>query len=303
MIKMLRWNGHLAKRLVIVSVSASVFALSYFWRAARRVFGRRIPGTCAVLYFHAIRSEHRSAFARQLDILLRNAQPVRADNLEPLTPGVHHAVVTFDDGYQDVIENALPELQKRGIHCTLFVVTDALGTPAHWLTGPRGPDWYGPVMTADQLKSLSADLVTIGSHTATHPMLPTLNAEEAKRELSQSRAQLETTLNRKVGLFSFPYGAHHARLIEWCREAGYERVFTTLPALAFADPAEFATGRVPADPSDWPLEFRLKLSGAYRWMPAAFSLKRKLRATFQRRGGSARPSVNDCSPSTPSGVS
>jgi peptidoglycan/xylan/chitin deacetylase (PgdA/CDA1 family) len=210
--------------------------------------------------------------------------------------------VTFDDGYQNVIENALPEWEKRAIPSTLFIITEALGKPAHWLTGPRGPDWYGPVMTADQMKNLSADLVAIGSHTATHPLLPALSAEEAMRELSQSRAQLERMLNRKVGLFSFPYGAHHARLIECCREAGYDRVFTTRPALAFADPAEFTTGRVPVEPSDWPLEFRLKLSGAYRWMPAAFSLKRKLQGAFHRGGGSARSSVHDCSPSTPSGV-
>ncbi len=292
----------IAKRLMIVSISALVFGLSHVWRVARRLAGRRIPGTCVVLYYHAIRPEHRSCFAKQMDILLRNAKPGRADRLEPLDAGVHHAVVTFDDGYQNVIDNALPELEEREIPYTLFIVTGALGRRAHWLTGPRDSDCYGAVMTAEQLRSLSADLATIGSHTVTHPMLPAISAEAARREISQSRAQLEGMLNRKIGLFSFPYGAHHDGLIEWCREYGYERVFTTLPALAFADPAEFATGRVPVEPSDWPIEFRLKLSGAYRWMPAAFSLKRRLRAALQR-GGNGQPAVSDCSPSASSGVS
>src|ERR1043166_7728210 len=191
MTKMARWNCRFVKRLAIVSISASVFGLSWILRTVRKLAGRRIPGTCVVLYFHAIRPEHRSLFAKQLDILLRNAKPIRADRHEPLDAGVHYAVVTFDDGYRSVIENALPELKKREIPSTLFIISDALGKAPHWLTDPRDSDWYGPVITADELKVISGDLVPIGSHTATHPMLPTLSAEEARRELSQSRVQLE----------------------------------------------------------------------------------------------------------------
>src|SRR5207245_1160814 len=77
-------------------------------------------------------------------------------------------------------------------------------------------------------------------------------------------------------LFSFPHGSFNAKLVEWCREAGYERVFTILPTLAFSDPREFVTGRVSVEPTDWPLEFRLKLLGAYRWLPFGFGLKRKI---------------------------
>ena len=110
----------------------------------------------------------------------------------------------------------------------------------------------------------------------THPALPALNENDAKRELSESRAKLEKMLDREIRLFSFPYGAFNAKLIEWCREAGYERVFTIAPTLAFLDPREFVTGRMSVEPTDWPLEFRLKLMGAYRWLPVAFSLKRRV---------------------------
>src|SRR5271157_2470642 len=131
-------------------------------------------------------------------------------------------------------------------------------------------------MSTDQLRKLPSDLVTVGSHTMTHPILLSLNEEDVRRELSGSRAQLEKILNKEIKLFSFPHGAFNAKLIEWCREAGYERVFTILPTLAFSDPQEFVSGRVSVEPTDWPLEFRLKLLGAYRWLPLAFALKRKI---------------------------
>ena len=49
------------------------------------------------------------------------------------------------------------------------------------------------------------------------------------------------------------------RLVRECREAGYERVFTIAPSLGLREPDEFETGRVAVDPTDWPIEFRLKL--------------------------------------------
>jgi len=79
-----------------------------------------------------------------------------------------------------------------------------------------------------------------------------------------------------VTTFSFPYGAFNAQLVEWCRDAGYERVFTTLPVIASSEPEEFAVGRVSVEPTDWSLEFRLKVLGAYRWLPLAYKMKRAI---------------------------
>jgi peptidoglycan/xylan/chitin deacetylase (PgdA/CDA1 family) len=289
------------KRLLLLCMSVVCFVLSSLGVRVRRLARREIRGTCVVLYYHSIRSEHRLRFAKQMDALLRHAKPIRADG-NILTPSVHHAVVTFDDGYQNVIDNALPELERRGIPFAFFVVTEALGKLPFWLTGSRDPDSYGLVASEDQIRRLSPELVTVGSHTLTHPVLPALGKEDAMRELSESRVKLEKMLARKIGLFSFPFGAHNAKLIESCREAGYERVFTTLPTLAFADPAEFVTGRVTVEPTDWPLEFRLKLCGAYRWMSAALALKRKLRSMSRLRARGGAQTVNDCSPSPSSGV-
>lgn len=269
-------NGRTYKRLTHLLISAAFFAGAGLWKGIRRLVGKRDRAACVILYYHEVRFEHRAQFARQMDILLRCAVPTRADHAVPLAPGARYAAVTFDDGYLNVIENALPELESRKVPSTLFIVTEALGKRPAWMADSSSFANGERVMSCDQLRRLPSDLVTVGSHTMTHPELPSLNEEDARRELFESRVRLEKILNKEVNLFSFPHGAFNANLVEWCREAGYERVFTILPTLALSDPREFVSGRVWVEPTDWPLEFRLKLLGAYRWMPLAFALKRKM---------------------------
>jgi len=100
-------------------------------------------------------------------------------------------------------------------------------------------------------------------------------------ELSESRARLREILGEDVNLFCFPYGASSGELLELCRRAGYRRVFTCAPQLT--DPRAFALGRTRVDPTDWRLEFHLKLMGAYRWLPAALALKQQIFTRLRRR--------------------
>jgi peptidoglycan/xylan/chitin deacetylase (PgdA/CDA1 family) len=216
-----------------------------------------------------------------MDLLLHLAKPLRGDvRITPLA-GKHYAAITFDDAFQSVVANALPELKKRGIPSILFIVSGAVGLFPPWLSDQNnGCDSSERIMTAEQLRELPSDLVAIGSHTMTHPRLTSLCEEDAKREIAGSRKQLEGMLRRPVRLFSFPHGEFNESLVGWCREEGYDRVFTTLPTMAFSDSSEYVTGRVWADPTDWNLEFRLKVLGAYRWLPQAFVWKRKIRTVL-----------------------
>lgn len=260
-----------AKRLIRLALSAGFFAVTRLWELAGRVAGKMPPGTCVILYYHDIPSHQRERFARQMDALRRLARPVPADWRGPLEPGERYCAVTFDDAFASVAANALPALAQRGIPSTVFVITcDLEADPEASRAGARRR------MTADEVLALRAEGVEIGSHSVSHVPLTRLGTEEARREIVGSRAALEKLLGERIGTFSFPYGAFDARLVELCREAGYTRVFTTEPRLALRQPGELVSGRVSAEPGDWPLEFRLKLLGAYRWLPAAIALKRRL---------------------------
>jgi peptidoglycan/xylan/chitin deacetylase (PgdA/CDA1 family) len=272
-------------RLLKLFISLGFFVATSCWDFFRSLIGGTPDGACIILYYHSIAPEHRSGFARQMDHLLRWASPISIDALEPLAGNVRHAAVTFDDGYESVAEQALPELARRNIPATIFVPSALVGKKPGWDGYPER------CMSAEQLRALPVHLITLGSHTETHPYLPKLNEVDARREIDESKRTLEEMLDRKITLFSFPYGGFNAQTVAVCRDAGYQRVFTTVPILARLGPDEFVSGRVSVEPNDWPIEFHLKLMGAYRWLPFAFALKRKCREMFGR-GQAAQKAPN-----------
>ncbi len=66
-------------------------------------------------------------------------------------------------------------------------------------------------MDWDDLLSLDRDLITVGSHTMSHPILTGLNSQEIEMELVESRGCLEQRLQRTVDFFCYPNGAHDHR--------------------------------------------------------------------------------------------
>jgi peptidoglycan/xylan/chitin deacetylase (PgdA/CDA1 family) len=271
------------KRLFVFGVSYLFFFGNQLRRVCLRLMGRRVSGRCVVLQYHAVPLELREKFAKQMDIVLRCATPVRADSHAPLTGSDNYVAVTFDDGLTSFLENALPELEIRKIPAALFVVVGKLGTVPAWNRYSSDSAWTSvPSLTpnermlmAEQVQEL-AGKVLIGSHGLAHRKLTDLDAAGVSEELEGSRRQLESLIGRKVTLFSFPYGAFSTPLISRCKDAGYERVFTIEPELAFRNPQEVVTGRICVDPTDWPMEFRLKITGCYTWLPHAVAAKRSL---------------------------
>jgi len=272
------------RRAIKFAISVGFFLCSRARDAVGRLTGRKPPATCVILYYHAVSCGDRTQFARQMDQLVRWTTPIATDNHQALSPGTHYAGVTFDDGILSAVKNGIPELIERKIPATIFVVANVIDAKPKWATFGPQYDVQERIATLEQLKYLPTDLITIGSHTMTHPWLPALLEAEARRELSASRERLGALLNRNITLFSFPYGALNERLVDLCREAGYERVFTIVPTLAFSDPNEFMTGRVAVEPTDWRLEFRLKLLGAYRWLPPILKWKAKFHRTSNPQG-------------------
>jgi peptidoglycan/xylan/chitin deacetylase (PgdA/CDA1 family) len=247
------------------------------WALLLRLLRISRPMPSVVLYYHAVRSDERQAFACQMDVLRRLATPVRINLDSPLDPKKRYIAVTFDDAFENIIENAVPELRARNIPAAIFVVTGVLGETAAWWP-PGSQERTARISTAQELLQLPTDLITFGAHTHTHPVMTHIHEPEARLELTECRTRLESLLGRSVTTFSFPFGAFNENLVALCREAGYQRVFTTMPQNAFVHAGEFVTGRVKADPSDWRLEFYLKCVGAYRWLPWALHLKNKARA-------------------------
>jgi peptidoglycan/xylan/chitin deacetylase (PgdA/CDA1 family) len=212
-----------------------------------------------------------------MDTILRNAKPVRADTKNLLTPNTHHVAVTFDDGFVDILENAVPVLIRRNIPFTIFVPTGYLGKYPEWIKNKEDRLYRHTVMSEAQVRDISKlELVTIGSHCVSHTDLRSLDEKSAEKEIQNSKDELENIIGQKVNLLSFPHGAYTDKCIKFAEQVGYLRVFTIKPSLGLLSPNEFITGRISVSPGDWAFEFKLKVLGAYRWLPWAYSLKRKI---------------------------
>lgn len=102
-------------------------------------------------------------------------------------------LITFDDGLKDVYRVAYPELKKRNIPFTVFIVTDFLDQEGY--------------LSSKELQVLADDpLVTIGSHGTTHKILHGMDEAEQRMELLDSKHILEEKTGKIVWLFAYSHG-------------------------------------------------------------------------------------------------
>jgi peptidoglycan/xylan/chitin deacetylase (PgdA/CDA1 family) len=130
------------------------------------------------------------------------------DLVDKLARGVrldHELAITFDDGYRDNFENAMPVLQKLSLPATFFVVSDWIGTDVvPWWDRQQG--FRYPWMTWEQVRSLHRQGFEIGGHTRTHVDLGAVPEIQAAEEIFGVRRELEQRLGSAVDLFAYPYG-------------------------------------------------------------------------------------------------
>jgi peptidoglycan/xylan/chitin deacetylase (PgdA/CDA1 family) len=204
--------------------------------------------------------------------------------------------ITFDDALSSVFDNALPELERYGFPCTIFVPSGKLGRFPDWIMEEQ-TDRDDPVVNAERLVSVVGPLVAVGAHGVNHVHMGQLSPDIARAEIQQSRLELEKLTGQPVLSLSFPYGDYNEELVTICRDEGLQKVFLICPESIDPTRDTLIRGRVAVGPNDWPIEFYLKISGAYTWMASASILKRRLRAKFSegrrrafaiaKRGGDA----------------
>jgi peptidoglycan/xylan/chitin deacetylase (PgdA/CDA1 family) len=92
------------------------------------------------------------------------------------------------------------------------------------LAKPDGRSSYRPLTIQEILTLAQGDLVDIGSHTITHPVLSARPTTTQRGEIQQSKAHLEEILGCPVTSFAYPYGAksaYTAETVALVREAGF----------------------------------------------------------------------------------
>jgi peptidoglycan/xylan/chitin deacetylase (PgdA/CDA1 family) len=133
-------------------------------------------------------------------------------------------VITFDDNYQGFYDNALPVLKQYNFPAAMFVHTGFVGDKEH---GRPKMDWT----TLQEL--VKGGLVTIGSHTVTHPAdITVLSRLDQQQEVENSKKALEDHLGIKINFIAYPDGKNDIVTREVTRAAGYLMAFGTDHGLA-----------------------------------------------------------------------
>ena len=126
--------------------------------------------------------------------------------------------LTFDDGYADFREHALPVLARFGFTATVFVIADLLGGANYWdQPGPRKT-----LMTAEEIRRIAASGMEIGSHSRRHVSLTSITTADLTAEISGSRSILQEVSGQEVSGFCYPYGHVDAAAVNAVRAAGYQ---------------------------------------------------------------------------------
>lgn len=186
------------------------------------------------------------------------------DSGAPLQP--RSVLITFDDGYRDNLENALPVLREHGYPAVMFVpigyLDDTRPLPHEKRLASRG--LVNPTLEWEELAELETGGVRVESHGISHRPLSDLKIDEAAREITLSKLRLEEGLGRPVEAFAYAKGAvaHYESVhVSLLRQAGYEVAFTSVSGAntSATDPMRLRRYNIEPYPSR---TFELVLAGA-----------------------------------------
>lgn len=159
-------------------------------------------------------------------------------------------VITFDDGCENVFQNALETLARHRFTAIQFLVSDFLGKRNEWDIS-KG-DSAAQLMDEMQIKEWIAAGNQIGSHSATHPNLRRLSREQVREEVFSSKKKLEDKFGIPVRHFCYPYGGWNPAVRELVQEAGYASACSVEFGINTVPMDRFALRRVtPLSASEW----------------------------------------------------
>jgi peptidoglycan/xylan/chitin deacetylase (PgdA/CDA1 family) len=196
-------------------------------------------------------------FARQL-FELKDAGFSRSSLTDwDAQPG-KRVVITFDDGYLNVLRHALEPLREAGLTAIQFLPANLLGKRNEWdVSLGEAPE---PIMDVIQVREWISAGHDIGSHSMSHPYLTRLSNAQAREEICASRKKLEDLFGRRIEHFCYPYGDWNEPVSDLVQEAGYTTACTTRPGLNKQAESPFALKRFTARYSS------RNLKAAWTWL-------------------------------------
>ncbi len=214
-----------------------------------------------VLYYHRIADDRANPWTTSNMMFVRQIRWLRerfdfislGDAQQRIRRGYNPrpcVSVTFDDGYADNCQQAVPWLIKERIPCTYFVTLRNVLKEEPFSHDLAMGHRFAP-NTLEQLRAMAAAGVEIGAHAYTHLDLGAIADPRLLRyEVVAAKEDLQAALGRPVRYFAFPYG-HYANLnpaaFALAKEAGYAGVCSAYGGFNFPGDDPFHLQRIPVD--------------------------------------------------------
>jgi glycosyltransferase involved in cell wall biosynthesis/peptidoglycan/xylan/chitin deacetylase (PgdA/CDA1 family) len=234
------------------------------------------PASLRVLTYHRVNDTHPGdrltvhplAFLEQMEALSASGRPViplerclealrGKDSLPP-----HAVAITFDDGFRDNYEFALPILDRLRLPATFFLATSYVGTTFCF-------DRYQGCCTHDQpldwaqVKEMVARGHQMGGHSRRHRELAPLPLDGVREEVEGCREDIEERTGVKPSLFCYPRGSENREVRKIVAEAGFLAACSVYPGPNLVGVDLFALRRTEIAGDDSLADFRAKLSGGF----------------------------------------
>jgi peptidoglycan/xylan/chitin deacetylase (PgdA/CDA1 family) len=183
-----------------------------------------------ILSYHSISDEQSSIsistniFEKQIIFLKKlSYETVNFDEIDPNKK--NQIILTFDDGYKDILINALPILKKYNFKATCFFVTNLIGKNNNW-DNKKENYKIKELMNPDDIKKWYENGMSVQSHSHNHLDLTKLSNMEIINELEYSKKYLKEKFNIKSDVFCYPFGKVNRNVYEITKKI-YKNAVTT----------------------------------------------------------------------------
>jgi len=183
-----------------------------------------------VLSYHSISNENSplslsvEQFEKQLFFLKKNNFKSIFFN-EVNSSEKKKIIITFDDGYKDLIINCLPLLKKYGFKCICYIVTNNIGKTNIWDFNNKSIN-KKELMSKKDLNEWINQGMIIGSHTSDHLDLTKLSIKATQNQIVNSKNLLEDNFGIGVDSFCYPYGKYNLQVLQIVKNS-YKNAVTT----------------------------------------------------------------------------
>lgn len=249
----------------------------------------------SVIFYHRVATHsmndwtiEKRNFASHLDWIASNAVPASLDEVwESQQLGSRDkpmVAVTFDDGYSENCEHAIPALLERKIPCTYFVTTHYVETgesfPHDLKRGiPLKPN------TIAEVRSMAEMGIEIGAHSHTHiDFGQRLNDAELRREITDVRKRLQDWTGQAVNYFAFPYGLKKnisQQAIDTVFDSGFKCFLSAMGGVNHPGQNASHLQRIHGDPGMSTLKNRLTFDP--RKIHSKYSIETEFQIPFRQR--------------------